>query len=91
MYDGDQLPSKPYLVAKAGLARTFQNIRLFPNMTALENVMVGRHVRMQQGILSAIGRGPRYQAGERGGQGQGRTSCWPSSGWPSTPATWPGT
>jgi branched-chain amino acid transport system ATP-binding protein len=32
-------------VAKAGIARTFQNIRLFPEMTALENVMVGRHVR----------------------------------------------
>ena len=65
VYDGNQLPSKPYLVAKAGLARTFQNIRLFPNMTALENVMVGRHVRMQQGIFSAIGRGPRYRAGEQ--------------------------
>jgi branched-chain amino acid transport system ATP-binding protein len=65
MYDGAQLPAKPYLVAKAGLARTFQNIRLFPNMTAQENVMVGRHVRMQQGILSAIGRGPRYRRGEQ--------------------------
>jgi branched-chain amino acid transport system ATP-binding protein len=65
VYDGSTLPSKPYLVAKAGLARTFQNIRLFPNMTAQENVMVGRHVRIRQGILSAIGRGPRYRAGER--------------------------
>jgi branched-chain amino acid transport system ATP-binding protein len=65
VYNGSTLPSKPYLVAKAGLARTFQNIRLFPNMTAQENVMVGRHVRMKQGILSAIGRGPRYRAGER--------------------------
>jgi branched-chain amino acid transport system ATP-binding protein len=65
VYNGSSLPSKPYLVAKAGLARTFQNIRLFPNMTAQENVMVGRHVRMQQGILSAIGRGPRYRSGER--------------------------
>jgi branched-chain amino acid transport system ATP-binding protein len=65
VYNGATLPSKPYLVAKAGLARTFQNIRLFPNMTAQENVMVGRHVRMKQGILSAIGRGPRYRSGER--------------------------
>ena len=56
---------KPYLVAKAGMARTFQNIRLFPNMTAQENVMVGRHVRMKQGILSAIGRGPNYRRGEK--------------------------
>jgi branched-chain amino acid transport system ATP-binding protein len=71
MYDGNRLPSRPYLVAKAGLARTFQNIRLFPNMTALENVMVGRHVRMQQGILSAIGRGPRYKAGEKDAKDKG--------------------
>ena len=65
MYDGERLPSKPYQVAKAGMARTFQNIRLFPNMTAQENVMVGRHVRMKQGILSAIGRGPNYRRGEK--------------------------
>ena len=38
-------PSAVHEVAKAGIARTFQNIRLFPEMTALENVMVGRHVR----------------------------------------------
>jgi branched-chain amino acid transport system ATP-binding protein len=65
LYDGAQLPSRPYLVAKAGMARTFQNIRLFPNMTAHENVLVGRHVRMKQGIFSAIGRGPKYRQGER--------------------------
>ncbi|MCA1721299.1 MAG: ATP-binding cassette domain-containing protein, partial [Actinobacteria bacterium] len=43
MYRGKPLPSRPDLVTKAGVARTFQNIRLFPNMTALENVLVGRH------------------------------------------------
>ena len=43
-----------HVVAKAGIARTFQNIRLFANMTALENVMVGRHVRTQAGVLGAI-------------------------------------
>ena len=47
-------PSAPYDVAKAGIARTFQNIRLFGEMTALENVMVGRHVRTHQGIVGAI-------------------------------------
>ncbi len=41
-------------VAEAGIARTFQNIRLFANMTALENVMVGRHVRTRAGVLGAI-------------------------------------
>lgn len=47
-------PSAPHKVAKAGIARTFQNIRLFGEMTALENVMVGRHVRTHQGLLGAI-------------------------------------
>jgi len=47
-------PSAPHEVAKAGIARTFQNIRLFGEMTALENVMVGRHVRTKQGVFGAI-------------------------------------
>jgi branched-chain amino acid transport system ATP-binding protein len=47
-------PSAPHEVARAGIARTFQNIRLFGEMTALENVMVGRHVRTKQGVLGAI-------------------------------------
>jgi branched-chain amino acid transport system ATP-binding protein len=46
--------SKSHRVAEAGIARTFQNIRLFANMTALENVMVGRHVRTHAGVLGAI-------------------------------------
>ena len=45
---------KPHVVVKAGIARTFQNIRLFGEMTALENVMVGRHVRTKAGALGAI-------------------------------------
>lgn len=44
----------PHGVARAGIARTFQNIRLFANMTAQENVMVGRHARTRTGVLSAI-------------------------------------
>ncbi|WIM04678.1 MAG: ABC transporter ATP-binding protein [Candidatus Nitricoxidivorans perseverans] len=44
----------PHEVAKAGIARTFQNIRLFANMTALENVMVGRHLRTRAGVLGAV-------------------------------------
>jgi branched-chain amino acid transport system ATP-binding protein len=47
-------PSAPHAVAKAGIARTFQNIRLFGEMTALENVMVGRHVRTHQGVFGAV-------------------------------------
>lgn len=47
-------PAAPHAVARAGIARTFQNIRLFGDMSALENVMVGRHVRTQQGVLGAM-------------------------------------
>ncbi|MBU3931571.1 MAG: ABC transporter ATP-binding protein [Proteobacteria bacterium] len=43
--------------AELGMARTFQNIRLFPNMTVLENVMIGRHCRAKAGVLGAILRG----------------------------------
>jgi len=44
----------PHRVASAGIARTFQNIRLFANMTALENVMVGRHIRTRAGVIGAV-------------------------------------
>jgi len=47
-------PSSPHRVAQAGIARTFQNLRLFGEMTALENVMVGRHVRTRQGVFGAV-------------------------------------
>ena len=45
---------KPHVLAEAGIARTFQNIRLFANMTALENVMVGRHVRTRASVFGAL-------------------------------------
>jgi branched-chain amino acid transport system ATP-binding protein len=51
-------PQQVHRVAEAGIARTFQNIRLFPDMTALENVMVGRHVRTKATALGAILRTP---------------------------------
>ena len=47
-------PSSVHEVAAAGIARTFQNIRLFADMTVLENVMVGRHVRTRSGVLGAV-------------------------------------
>ena len=46
--------AKPHQVLQHGLARTFQNIRLFAHMTALENVMVGRHARTHSGVLGAV-------------------------------------
>src|ERR1700712_2291670 len=51
-------PSAPHEVANAGIARTFQNIRLFGEMTAIENVMVGRHVRTHAGVIGAVLRTP---------------------------------
>ena len=57
-------PSAVHEVAKAGIARTFQNIRLFPEMTALENVMVGRHVRTGSGLFGAVFRTRSFKAEE---------------------------
>ena len=65
-----ELGGKPYKptavheVAKAGIARTFQNIRLFAEMTALENVMVGRHVRTHSGLVGAVFRTAGFKAEE---------------------------
>jgi branched-chain amino acid transport system ATP-binding protein len=57
-------PSAVHEVARQGIARTFQNIRLFPEMTALENVMVGRHVRTKSGLAGAIFRTAGFKAEE---------------------------
>ncbi|MFC5696701.1 ABC transporter ATP-binding protein [Pseudomonas sp. GCM10022186] len=66
IFNGQPLQtSKPDKVVKAGIARTFQNIRLFHNMTALENVMVGRHVRTAGGVFGAIFRTRGFQKEER--------------------------
>ena len=57
-------PQAVHQVAKAGIARTFQNIRLFAEMTAIENVMVGRHVRTHSGLVGAVLRTPGFKAEE---------------------------
>ncbi|GCD38466.1 ABC transporter ATP-binding protein [Streptomyces chrestomyceticus JCM 4735] len=64
-YRGTRLSRKPHLVTKAGVARTFQNIRLFANMTVLENTLVGRHTRTKEGLWSALLRGPGFRKAER--------------------------
>jgi branched-chain amino acid transport system ATP-binding protein len=56
---------KPNRVTTMGMARTFQNIRLFHNMTVLENVMIGRHCRTSTSILGAVLRGAGSRAQER--------------------------
>jgi len=63
--DGAHITGKPpHLIAKAGLARTFQNIRLFGLMTAEENVMVAMHSHMKAGILSTLIKTPRQRREE---------------------------
>ena len=57
-------PSAVHEVAKAGIARTFQNIRLFADMTAIENVMVGRHIRTHSGLIGAVFRTPGFKKEE---------------------------
>jgi branched-chain amino acid transport system ATP-binding protein len=55
VFDGRPITgSKPHAVAQLGISRTFQNTRLFPHMTVLENVMVGRHTRSRAGYLAAL-------------------------------------
>lgn len=56
---------KPSRITSYGLARTFQNIRLFGNMTVLENVMIGRHCRLRAGVVGAILRDPRTREEEQ--------------------------
>ncbi|MFD4787596.1 ABC transporter ATP-binding protein [Streptomyces sp. NPDC058459] len=63
-YKGTVLPPKSFKVTAAGIARTFQNIRLFANMTVLENVLVGRHTRTKEGLWSALLRGPGFHKAE---------------------------
>jgi branched-chain amino acid transport system ATP-binding protein len=59
---------KPHEITQRGIGRTFQNIRLFQNMTALENVIVGTDAHHRQGVLQAIFRTPRMRREERQGQ-----------------------
>ena len=64
-FDGAPLAGLgPHQVAARGIARTFQNIRLFANLSVLENVMIGRHVRTRAGVIGAVLRGPRTRAEE---------------------------
>ena len=68
-------PTAVHEVAKTGIARTFQNIRLFANLSALENVMIGRHVRTHATVIGAVFRGPRTMAEEKGIARRDCTPC----------------
>ncbi len=55
LFNGHDITKRsPWEVMELGIARTFQNIRLFANMTALENVLVGQHCRMKSGVLASV-------------------------------------
>jgi branched-chain amino acid transport system ATP-binding protein len=64
---GESLPLKikPHAIVARGIARTFQNIRLFNHMTALENVMVARHCQTRTGVFGAVTRHARARAEEK--------------------------
>jgi len=63
--DRDITRARPDIITGLGVARTFQNIRLFGAMTALENVLIGRHGRLRTGLLGSIARTPRARREER--------------------------
>jgi branched-chain amino acid transport system ATP-binding protein len=65
-FDGEDMTGRPpHAFTQRGIGRTFQNIRLFHNMTALENVLVGMHVRLKGNLFEAILRTPRVKKEER--------------------------
>jgi branched-chain amino acid transport system ATP-binding protein len=65
-FDGKNVTGKPpHAITERGIGRTFQNIRLFQNMTARENVMVGMHARLKGGIVKSVLRTPGVKKEER--------------------------
>jgi len=65
LFKGEDLAGKkPHQIIKKGIARTFQNIRLFSNMTCLENVMAGQHCRSNEGTWASVLRTPRQRKEE---------------------------
>ena len=63
--DANILGRKPHQIAACGIARTFQNIKLFHGMTALENIMVGRHLRSRAGFMASMLKMPWSRREER--------------------------
>ena len=73
VFDGEDLTGKPpHAFTERGIGRTFQNIRLFQNMTALENVLVGMHSRLKGTLVEAILRTPRVKHEEDGARDRAR-------------------
>ena len=80
MFLGEDVTGKPpHAITARGIGRTFQNIRLFQNMTALENVLVGMHARMKANLFNSILRTPGVRREESDAR-SGRASCSSSRG-----------
>ena len=72
VFDGTEVVGKPpHAIVELGVGRTFQNIRLFAQMTAVENVLVGMHCRLKGGIFGSILRTPRVKREEH----EARDAC----------------
>jgi branched-chain amino acid transport system ATP-binding protein len=72
-FDGKVITrARPDVITSRGMARTFQNIRLFGALSAVENVMIGRHSRMRAGVCGAIFRPPRVRREERAARARAR-------------------
>jgi branched-chain amino acid transport system ATP-binding protein len=81
LFAGEDMTGKPpHAFTQRGIGRTFQNIRLFQNMTALENVLVGMHVRLKGNLFEAILRTPRVKREERDARVCAPASCSSSAG-----------
>ncbi len=73
IFNGDEINGKPpHAITKLGIGRTFQNIRLFGQMTALENTLVGMHCRLKTGVLGGIFHTPRVKREEREAEDKAR-------------------
>jgi branched-chain amino acid transport system ATP-binding protein len=73
LFDGQDVTGKPpHAITERGIGRTFQNIRLFGNMTAMENVLVGMHARLRGGIVGSILRTPKVRHEEAEAQKRAR-------------------
>jgi branched-chain amino acid transport system ATP-binding protein len=73
LFDGEDVTGKPpHAITERGVGRTFQNIRLFEQMSALENVLVGMHARLSGGIIRSIIRTPGLKKEEREAEGRAR-------------------
>jgi len=73
VFDGTEVVGKPpHAIVELGVGRTFQSIRLFAQMTALENVLVGMHCRLRGGIIGSVLKTPRVRREERGARERAR-------------------